>query len=140
MALTPIILDINTEEIAEEEVKAAEIAPSKTFNLGGKRLTSQVDGTDAVKQFIDKTIRTTRNNYLIYDGDYGSYIDYLISQSLPLSVLEIELPRLIEEALISDDRIESVGNFTLTQERDGLHVEFTVELPTGEFIDSEVIL
>lgn len=141
MALTPITLDIDTEEIEEvETTDTVEVGPSLTFNIRGKRLGSLIDGKEAIQQFIEKAIRTARSNYLIYDDSYGSDIDYLISQSLPLSVLQIELPRIIEEALISDDRIESVSDFNMTQVNDGLYVEFTVELTNGEFIASEVIL
>ena len=141
MALTPITFEIDTEEFEEEETTAdIEVGPSLTFNIRGKRLGALIDGKEAIQQFIEKAIRTARSNYLIYDDSYGSDIDYIISQSLPLDVLQIELPRLIEEALISDDRIDSVSDFNLSQEKDGLLVEFTVELTNGEIIANEVIL
>lgn len=139
MALTPINISLDAE-LTEE--RAPEIQPSKTFalNLESGKIGDYIDGEAAIQQFIRKAIYTARNRYLIYSDAYGSEVDELISQSLPFSVLKIEIPRLIEEAIIYDDRIESVGNFELSQESDGLFVSFTVALTNGEIIESEVIL
>lgn len=141
MALTPINYVTETEETTTAvESVVTQIEPSLTFKLGQKRLGGLIDGKEAVEQFIQKAIKTTRWNYLIYEGDYGCELGDLLSQSLPFSVLEVEIPRLIEDALIYDDRIESVSEFALSQKDDGLYISFIVGLTDGESIASEVIL
>lgn len=140
MALTPINFEINTEADDEVETSVSEILPSLTYKLGSRRLGARIDGSQAVEQFIQKALSTVRSNYLIYDDSYGSDIQGLIKQSLPLGIIEVEVPRMIEDALIYDDRIEQVSNFVITQKGDALYVNFTVVLTNGESIDSEVIL
>lgn len=143
MALTPINYAID-EELAEEttETTETEIQPSRTLflDLENGKLGGYIDEKQAIQQFIRKSVYTARNRYLIYSDAYGSEVEDLISQSLPFSVLKIEIPRLIEDAIIYDDRIESVDNFVLTQDSDNLFVSFTVTLTNGESIASEVIL
>lgn len=143
MALTPINYTI-TEELTEETVETTitEVQPSRTFylDLENGKLGGYIDDKQAIQQFIRKAVYTARNRYLIYSDTYGSEVEDLISQSLPFSVLKIEIPRLIEDAIIYDDRIESVDNFVLTQDSDNLFVSFTVTLTNGESIASEVIL
>jgi len=143
MALTPINIVID-EELTQDTAtaNAKEVQPSKTFalDLVNGRIGGYIDGETAIQQFIRKAIYTARNRYLIYSDAYGSEIDDLLSQNLSFSVLEIEIPRLIEDALIYDDRIDNVGNFVLTQQSDKLYVSFTVTLVNGELIESEVTL
>jgi len=143
MALTPINIVID-EELTQNiaSTTTTELQPSKTFalDLENGRIGGFIDGETAIQQFIRKAIYTARNRYLIYSDAYGSEIDDMLSQNLSFSVLEIEIPRLIEDALIYDDRIDSVGNFVLTQQSDKLYVSFTVTLVNGELIESEVTL
>lgn len=140
MALTPINFVID-EETTQEEV-ATEIQPSKTFALDSEngRIGEYIDGEPAIQQFIRKAINTARNRYLIYSDAYGSEVEDLLGQNLPFSVLEIEIPRLIEDAIIYDDRVQAVSNFKLTQEGDKLFVSFTVALTNGGTVESEVTL
>ena len=144
MALTPINIVIDDEELTQENAESSttETQPSLTYalDLESGRIGGYIDGEDAIRQFIRKAVYTARYRYLIYSDDYGSEIDDLIAQNLPFSVLEIEVPRAIEEALISDDRINSVSNFVLMQEGDKVFVTFDVALTNGETIESEVTL
>lgn len=142
MALTPINLVIDTEEITETEAQAVEVEPSLTFKLDvvNGRLGGLIDGTEAIKQFIGKAVSTARVRYLIYDDSYGCEVADLMEQSLPLAVIETEVPRFITESLIYDDRIEDVTNFNLTQTDENVRVSFQVVLTSGEAIESEVNL
>lgn len=143
MALTPITIIID-EEITEDVATSTsvETQPSKTFELDllNGQIGGYIDGEQAIQQFIRKAVFTARNRYLIYSDAYGSELSDLVSKNLPFSVLEIEIPRLIEDALVYDDRIASVGNFVLTQESDKLFVSFVVALVNGETVESEVTI
>lgn len=126
MALSPL-----PQQRPQQLVTTPPVQPSKTygFDIGQSRFTGQmVDGVEAVKQFITKALHTPRYRYLVYSHQYGSEVYDLIGQNLPMELLEVEIPRLIKEALIYDDRIMDVTDFSLTRVEDKLYVDFTVIL------------
>lgn len=130
MALSPL-------RPAEE--RAVEVAPtpqpSRTYalNFDTGEVGGMVDGEAAIRQAIRKAIVTARFRYLIYGHEhlYGCELEDLIGQDLPIELLNAEIPRLIQEALLVDDRITDVYNFTITREGDGLYVSFFVDTADG---------
>jgi Protein of unknown function (DUF2634) len=126
--LAPIFL--NDEEIEQLGREPAETSqPSKTYKLDfttGEILEDFVDNEEAIKQAAMKAIITYRDKYLIYSEDYGCEIFYLLGKAYTQEYLAIEVPRLIEEALMPDDRIESAQNFIVTKEEDSLSVSFEI--------------
>lgn len=138
--LTPLLL--TDEELdALEETSVDETEPSKTYKIDfetGEIYAEWVDDADALKQSVIKAVRTFRDKYLIYSEDYGSEIDYLIGQNFPIEYLQLEVPRLIEEALMIDDRVEAVENFVVEQTGDQLYISFEVIAAVGESVAVEV--
>ena len=99
-------------------------------SLDNKRIEKHVDGLDAVKQSIVKILSTERGGSLLYSCDYGREFDQLIGKDF--EYVETELPRLIREALLLDDRISKVDNFEITQsEPDAINASFTVHTSEG---------
>jgi phage baseplate assembly protein W len=96
-----------------------------------------IDGEDAVRQFIRKALITARSTFLIYDDQYGNEIDALIGQNVNNALFDVELIRLVREALIYDERIISVGDFVITRNADAVYVTFTA-LTTEGAITEEV--
>lgn len=118
--LSPIVSNDPNEE---------QTLPSLTYVLNfetGEIENIFIDGQRALEQFVIKTILTPRFRHLIYSTDYGSEIEDVLTEDLPFAFLQYEIPRLIEEALLVDDRIQSVENFVVTQDSDGLYVEFDI--------------
>ena len=140
MTLTPI--NYATVGVVEQSVVAPQTAhPSKTWaiDLERGRIGGLVDGEQAVRQYIRKAIMTARNRYLIYDDSYGEEIRELIGQNLTQALTDVELPRLVREAIEFDDRIEAVSNVTISRHNsDSIHIAVTVELVSGLFITEEV--
>jgi hypothetical protein len=129
MALSPL------KRPEERAVQVANTpAPTRTygFNLGTGEFSGYVDEKEAMKQFVAKAVATARFRYLIYDGQYGCELDDLIGQDVTPELLTIEIPRVIKEALIYDERIVDVGAFSISREGDKLFVEFTVHTIFGE--------
>lgn len=130
--MIPIINDI----IEIEETTQ----PSYTYYLDieNNRIRGYVDELDSVKQAIYLILSTERYVWLIYSWNYGREFDNLIGQSMDLVLPELK--RLIQEALLQDDRVESVDNFNFNIGDKYIHVTFTAYTIYGEAeIETEVL-
>lgn len=96
----------------------------------------KVDDTEAVEQAILKILNTERYESEIYSSDYGVELQDLFGKSMTYCMSEVE--GRISEALLADDRIESVDNFTVERSgRRSIHVSFTITLAHGDEIEIE---
>lgn len=89
------------------------------------------DELEAMEQVIFKILNTERYQYLIYSTNYGIELEDLFGE--PISWVCPELQRRITEALIQDDRINSVDtfNFNIIDKRT-VHVTFTAHTVFGD--------
>ena len=147
MALTPINLDVILgEELEAEEVEESAVVtsePSKTWAIDFEsgRIRGFIDETEAVRQYVIKALMTARNRYLIYDDDYGEEIRDLIGQNVTNDLINVEIPRLVREAIIYDDRISDVTDIVITEYgKDGIHIAFTVILTDDETIEFDEVV
>ncbi|MGE7843875.1 DUF2634 domain-containing protein [Lysinibacillus sp. NPDC093712] len=142
MALTPINYAVIDDELLTEEIEIyAEPSMTWKFDLENGRIGSFIDGKEAIRQYIRKALMTARNHYLIYDDYYGEEIRDLIGHNLTPQLMNVEIPRLVREAIIYDDRIASVPTVDVSQYgSDGIHVSVTVELTDGELLTEEVAI
>lgn len=97
-----------------------------------------VEGIEALKVWIEKAIRTARYRFPIYSWNYGCELDDIIGYDLPRAVLESEIPRVVREALIIDNRIDDVRDFLIERGGDWLRVTFTVTTTLGDTYQQEV--
>lgn len=127
-------------EILNDEVKEV-VYGNETYNIvdvnenGESRIVAYIDDVDSIKQAIRLILSTERYAFLIYSWDYGVELVDLIGK--PMSYVIAELPRRIEEALLTDDRIDSVTNFEFEQHGKKLHVTFTIVTKVAD-IDYEL--
>ncbi|WP_338532560.1 DUF2634 domain-containing protein [Paenibacillus peoriae] len=141
MALSPLPeTDVDFNEDLDV-VTETDVEPSRTYalDLGSGVVGGIIDGREAIRQFILKAILTSRFHFTIYDEDYGCELEDLIGQDVPMELLETEIPRVITEALIYDDRIDDVYGFEITQEASDLFVSFYADTD-NETIPMEVTL
>ena len=98
-----------------ESTTANEILPTKTYRLDfeTKRIIGVVEGREAVLQFIRKTMNTDKYAYEIYDWYYGNELYRLIGQ--PYEYVVTRLPNIMKEALMVDNRIKDVRQFTFNR-------------------------
>lgn len=113
----------------------AEAEPAFTYrlNFGTSRLGGMVDGKDALKQFVVKAILTCRARHRIYSDGYGCEIEDLIGSDVTEAFIQAEIPRMVREALIYDDRIDDVTNIRVTRQADAIYIVATVESIYGDF-------
>lgn len=123
---TGTIIPANLEIVEEQQ-------PSLTFGIDfdRRRVVGKVDGLEAVKQAVFLILQTERYRHLIFSPDYGSELEGLIGRD-PLYV-QSEIKRRIREALMQDDRIEDVTNFSIQFDGDNALVRFTVVSVFGNF-------
>ncbi len=133
MAILPETLE--TAEIVEATI---DIQPSLTFELLEGRIGGLIDGEAAIRQFIQKAIRTARNRFLAYDDEYGCELEDLLGANVTPEILIDEIPRILKDAILYDDRVESVSDFTINQIKDAVYVNFSVATTQGQTIESEM--
>ena len=142
MALTPINYAVVADQTSTNDVEQ-EVEPSLTWrmNLETGRIEGFIDDKEAIRQYIRKALMTPRNQYLIYNDEYGEEISTLIGGNLTQAVRDVELPRLVREAIEYDDRISAVRDIVITPyNADSVHITFTVELIDGELLEEGVIV
>lgn len=141
MSLTPINFATDVEQDTQTEQTVLTAKPSRTWriDLENGRIRSFIDDKEAIRQYIRKALMTARNRYLIYDDYYGEEITDLIGQDLTQSLVQIEIPRLVREAIQYDDRIASIPSIDVQRQgSDGILITVTVEIVDGELLTEEV--
>ncbi|MBC5786736.1 MULTISPECIES: DUF2634 domain-containing protein [Clostridiaceae] len=108
------------------------VQPGQTYQMDHKTKTINgiVDGLEAVKQTVYMILNTERYQYIIYSWNYGVELADLFGQ--PTSYVCPELERRITEALIQDDRIESVDSFEFVVSKGKVTVSFVVHTNLGD--------
>lgn len=112
-----------------------ETQPSYTYklNIESERIGGYVDGLEAYKQAVYKIINTERYEHLIYSWNYGVELKDLIG--MPLSYVIPECEERLREAVMQDDRTESVYGFEFEQLKKGdLHVTFWCKSTLGTIL------
>lgn len=103
--------------------------PSLSYRLDidKERVGKYVDNIESIKQSIYKILSTERYTYIAYDWQYGIELNDLIGQSK--SLVKAVLPDRIKEALLVDDRIEDILEFSFEDiSKTELIVTFNVKL------------
>ncbi len=114
--------------------------PTHTYkmNLESRLIRGYTDNQEAMKQAIYKILNTERYQYIMYSWNYG--VELLDLYGNPLSYVCPELERRITEALIWDDRIQSVDNFEFDSSQKGeIQVTFTAHTIFGDVVAKKVV-
>lgn len=122
-------------------------SPQFDFDLGdfvvqdGKVVT--VTGLQALKLWIQKTLKTEKNKYKIYNTDkvekYGVSLLEIITSKQPISYIQAQVQTIVTEALIKNSDIKSITNFTFVKDKRLLNCTFTVNSVYGSTDESVVI-
>lgn len=99
----------------DESSENFEVLPTKTYKLDlvNKRIIGTVQDREAVMQFIQKVLSTDKYAFEIYDWYYGNELLKLAGQEYDYVVTRI--PNIFKEALLVDDRILDVRDFTFSR-------------------------
>lgn len=110
---------------------------SQTYKLSETKIEGFVDELEALKQAIYKALATEQFEYPIYGFNYGIAWNQLIGEEA--GYVRAEMKRMIEEALLRDDRILEVDSFEFEFYEDICKCSFDVQSIYGEIeIEKEV--
>lgn len=118
------------KEFQQNFIRAEETSNTYKMRQAENNIIGNCDGIEAIIQAADKILSTERYQYSIYSWNYGIELADLIG--MPISYCMVELERRIEEALLQDDRIKEVKDFTFKQlGKRSLEVKFTIVSTKG---------
>ena len=137
------MIPVSSEVIQEEQnTSQFEVLPSKTYRIDpvNKRIIGLIDGREAVLQFIQKVFCTDKYAFEIYDWYYGNQLRKLVG--MPYNYVVTRLPSIFREALLVDDRITDVRDFTITKVAiDAVEVTCYIDTVYGEIkYEQEVLI
>lgn len=137
MALSP---EIEFDDI-EDDSEVIETSQTYKIDFENGRITNEmITGLEAIRQFVYLSLHTERYAYSVFSHDIGNELqDILADNETTDEYKKMEIPRLIEEALIYDDRVSSVSDFEIEKQGDSFHVSFTVETDEGKLEIEEVL-
>ena len=120
----------------EVEVNMAKIEkktiPSLTWKIIEERaeVRGMVDELEAMKQAVYKILQTERYRYDIYDWNYGVELEELYGKTVTYVIPELK--KRVEDALLADDRVMAVTDFSFVQEKGSVTATFQVHTIFGE--------
>ncbi|MBT2626078.1 DUF2634 domain-containing protein [Bacillus sp. ISL-32] len=137
MALSP---EIEFDDI-EDDSEVIETSRTYRIDFENGRITNElITGLEAVKQFVYMALHTERYSYSVFSHDIGNELQEVLSDNETTDAYKkMEIPRLVEEALIYDDRISSVTEFEIEKSGDRFFVSFIVETDEGTLEIGEVL-
>jgi hypothetical protein len=99
-----------------------------------------VEGIEALKMWIIKTIKTERYRFRIHDNtDYGTTIKDLIGTNYPRAFVKSEIKREVTSSLTNHDLIRDIVNWSFVRDGKWTIIKFQVITVDGAF-DQEVTL
>lgn len=98
-----------------------------------------LNGIEALKVWIWKTLKTERNKYLIYSGSYGNDLVENIGQIYDKTTKDALMINEIKECLLVNPYITNIYNFNIKTKEEGRHpiISFNVDTIYG-VTESEV--
>ncbi len=134
---------LSPEEEIEETEEDEEVETSTTYRIdfeNGRLTNETISGIEAIRQFIYMTLRTERYAHPIYSHDIGTEIQELLTDTEATDEYkEMEIPRLLEEALIADERIDHIEEIEVTKQNDTFHVKLAIVTDEGTLEIEEVM-
>ncbi len=127
---------IPTDSVITTDLELTEdIETSKTYKLSADKTQGFIYELEALQQAIYKVLDTEKYEYPIYSFSYGIEIENLIGKDD--TYVRIEMKRRIQECLLQDERIKSVGNFIFNITGDGILCTFDVSSIYGDLTISK---
>lgn len=113
------------------------ITKSYKLDIKNNIINGFCDNLESMTQVIYKILNTERYKNIMYSWNYG--IELLDLFGEPINYAVSELKRRITEALVQDDRIQSVDNFEYKTDRRTVYMTFVVHTIFGDIQSEKVV-
>lgn len=124
--MLPVYTEEATFDFQEEQIASKDFA----LDYANNRVNGMREGLEEIRQAAFFILNTERYAHIIYPWSYGVELADLVGKPVEYVIPEAE--RRITEALIEDERIESVDGFNFEQEKRDLKVTFTIHTKLGD--------
>ena len=131
-------LEPEDEELVEDEEN---LKPYREYEIDPEtgRLTGRIiEGTNAILTWVVLTLRSERYKHEIYSWEYGEEFSSMIGNSYDPDILQSEVKRMVEEALLVNEHITAIKDLEVAQVKDVLHITFSLETDQGDIDGSGV--
>ena len=122
------------QETVETSTEPFEVFPTQTYRLDfvNKRIIGKINQAEAFMQSVQKIFSTDKYAYEIYDWYYGNELLKLVGQ--PYDYIVAQVPRIVKEALLVDDRVVEVTDFEFEKTSiDSMTATFLIHSVYGNF-------
>ena len=143
----PLFPDVQPEFLTQLDPLPLSYGRSPMFDFDAGEF--MIDANGAVIDRNDETtlpqtvrmiLLTERNLHQIYTADYGSDFHIGRKSALPPPLYRTRIPGLIREALMADNRITSIHNFSMVQTGDNLILNFAIaDAVKGQSVDIQTL-
>ena len=130
--MIPTVID-TSKEVQEFDIQTDASMPTLTYriDLKNNRVQNWIDGQEAMKQAIFKILQTERYRYnKVYSANYG--VELVDLFGMPKAFVIAEVERRVREALLWDERIIAVKNFTFESKKSSVIVQFQCDTIFGQ--------
>lgn len=97
----------------------------------------ETEGIESIKVWIEKILKTEKFKFKVYEtadlNEYGVTIMDLVGSDYPLFFIQAEIQREVTEALLRNNSINDVTDFSFSRDRRTIMVSFTVKTIYGSF-------
>ena len=119
--------------VEEQDIAAPKIYKEYEFNFETGKLTGKVlEGKEALKMWIYKTLLTKRYKHIIYSWDYGQDLEEIIGQGYEKGLIKSEVERRIKDCLLIHPHLKECTNCEIKLQDSQLYVDLTVNTTYGE--------
>lgn len=116
--------------VITEDVQDSQPTKTWAFQLDGDRCVGTVDDADALVQTMYAILQTERGRHFIYPPDYGLQMDDLRDKPAPYMFAMLQTR--VKEALLYDDRITDVTDFSYEAYGDNMLLKYNVHTTLSE--------
>lgn len=129
--------DIEDEEAMPEIEEEKELEEYEVDFESGKLTGRKISGKEDVKQWIHIALSIDRYHYTQYSWEYGSELRELIGKHYDEAYIMTEAKRMVEEAVMQNEKITGIRDFKCSMKCSTLTMSFTAETIYGEIEVSE---
>ena len=126
------MIPLNSTDFEDYEIQGRQASFTYEIQSEQEHIRDYIDGIKAVCQSVYKILMTEKGKFEIYDENFGISLDDLFGKSIAYA--QCELPVRIEKALLFDERILNVFDFSFSylKEKGVLLTKFFIETIFGE--------